>query len=234
MTAHRRSAAPAPACCVIPCLHVSAQHMVARQPPSRWPGPSAAVMLLESRSFFCWRMQRITLSLSHLHSLQELQTLDAAVVVERRTDGRALFGSALKCWFWFMFDLSHSRPFLWPRLLERSCRTPRARARSHPQGRAPWPRPIDSPASRRQRGLRCEAGSAGTARRSRQLYREQLPGHRGAAGSRHRPAARTDWAAILRVPARITVTLMPRCSSAADKSAAASPPRSNPDVRARE
>ena len=32
------------ACCMIRRLHVSAQHMVARRPRSRWPGPSAAVM----------------------------------------------------------------------------------------------------------------------------------------------------------------------------------------------
>ena len=38
---------PAPACCVIRRLHVLAQHMVARQLLSRWPGPSARVMSLQ-------------------------------------------------------------------------------------------------------------------------------------------------------------------------------------------
>ena len=43
----RRSAAPAPACFVIPCLPVSALHIIARQPPWRWPGRSAAAMSLQ-------------------------------------------------------------------------------------------------------------------------------------------------------------------------------------------
>ena len=34
-------------CCMIPRLHVSAPHMIARRPRSRWPGPSAMVMSLQ-------------------------------------------------------------------------------------------------------------------------------------------------------------------------------------------
>jgi hypothetical protein len=37
----RRSEAPAPAWCVIRRWRVLAQHIVARRPRSRWPGPSA-------------------------------------------------------------------------------------------------------------------------------------------------------------------------------------------------
>ena len=36
-----------PACCGIPRLHVLAKHTVPRQPPLRWPGPSAAVTSLQ-------------------------------------------------------------------------------------------------------------------------------------------------------------------------------------------
>ena len=47
---------PAPPCCVIRRLHVLAQHTVARQPLSRWPGPSVAVTSLQFPNPVRWRM----------------------------------------------------------------------------------------------------------------------------------------------------------------------------------
>jgi diketogulonate reductase-like aldo/keto reductase len=45
-----------PGDCVIPHLHALPQHTVARQPPLRWPGPSAAVTSLQFPNLVPWRM----------------------------------------------------------------------------------------------------------------------------------------------------------------------------------
>jgi hypothetical protein len=63
----RRSAAPAPACYVIPLSRVLAKHMVARQPLSRWPGPYAAVLSLQFQNPVCLRMYKGTPSHSPWH-----------------------------------------------------------------------------------------------------------------------------------------------------------------------
>jgi hypothetical protein len=42
--------------CVMPCLHILAQHTVAGQPLLPWPGPSAAVRLLEFPNPAPWRI----------------------------------------------------------------------------------------------------------------------------------------------------------------------------------
>jgi diketogulonate reductase-like aldo/keto reductase len=64
---------------VIPRLHVLAQHIVARQPLSRWPGPSAngnVIAIPESGSASHVKENAVALSLTL--TPQELHTLDAA------------------------------------------------------------------------------------------------------------------------------------------------------------